>query len=154
MISVKYANAMKEVLQYLKGIRKEDINKIPKTFIEFLEKNASEEYDCNFDYTKPLEELNLMDESKGIIGLICYKYWCETEEQKQEFLNKLNENEKKSQEELRKMYNVENIFEKKQQKDAQDKEQQNQEITLADVKESKIKRIYKKLVMFIKRIKN
>ena len=86
--------------------------------------------------------------------MICYKYWCETEEQKQEFLNKLNENEKKSQEELRKMYNVENIFEKKQQKDAQDNEQQNQEITLADVKESKIKRIYKKLVMFIKRIKN
>ena len=154
MISVKYANAMREVLEYLKGIREEDVDKIPQNFIEFLEKNASEEYDCKFDYKKPLEELNLMDESKGIIGLICYKYWCETEEQKQEFLNKLNENEKNFQEELRKVYNVETIFSKKEQRNIQDNEWQSKELISIDVKESKIKRICKKLVMFIKRIKN
>lgn len=152
MIKVKYADAMKEVLHYLKGIREEDINKIPRNFIKFLEKNASKEYNCDFDYTKPLEELNLMDESKGIIGLICYKYWCETDEQKQRILRKLDENEKKTQEELRKIYNTDDIFNKKNKRDIKN-EYPKRGIVLTDTKESKIKKIYNKFIMFIKKIK-
>ena len=69
MVSIRYANAMKEVLQYLKGIRKEDFDKIPKKFMNFLEENASKEYESDFDFTKPLEELDLMDETKAIITM-------------------------------------------------------------------------------------
>ena len=36
MVDVKYANAMSEVLVYLKGIRQEDIDKIPKKLIALL----------------------------------------------------------------------------------------------------------------------
>ena len=71
---IKYANAMAEVLYYLKGIRDEDLAKIPKKLIDFLEENSNKNYICNFDYTKPLKELNLTDESKGIIAMICYYY--------------------------------------------------------------------------------
>ena len=112
MISVQNANAIAEVIYYLKGIRQEDIDKIPKKLLEYLNNNASKEYECNFDFNKPLNELELLEETRGIIGMICYNYWCETEEQKTNYLKKINQNEKKYQEELRKKYNPDNIFKK------------------------------------------
>ena len=90
MISVKSQNAMAEVLWYFKGIKEDDINKIPKDIIDFLEQNASKEYKCTFDYNKPLKELDLLDETRGIIAILCYKYWCITNEQKEMYLKKLN----------------------------------------------------------------
>jgi len=112
MINVQNANAIAEVIYYLKGIRQEDIDKIPETLLEYLNNNASKEYECNFDFNKPLNELELLEETRGIIGMICYNYWCETEEQKANYIKKINQNEKKYQEELRKKYNPDNIFKK------------------------------------------
>lgn len=112
-LDVQYAKAICEVNEYLKGINKEDIAKIPKNFIQFLSQNASKDYVCEFDYTKPLNELQLLEETKIIICLICYKYWCDTEEKKEMFLEQLNINEEEFQKELHEKYNVDNIFKNK-----------------------------------------
>lgn len=145
MVSTKYANAIKEVLHYLKGISEEDVKKIPKKLIDFLEENASKEYTCNFDYTKPLKDITISDEAKGLITYICYSYWCETEDEKKVFLNKLNENEIVFQNELRKKYNVEN-FNKKLNKEACSKNA----FLDKSKKESKIYCFFKKIVCKIK----
>lgn len=112
MVDVKNANAISEVLHYLKGINQTDIDKLPNKLMNFLEENASKDYICDFDYTKPLSELDLLDETKGLLGLICLNYWCETEEEKAEFTRKLNENENQYQKELREKYNPDDIFKK------------------------------------------
>ena len=78
--------------------------------MDFFKDNASKDYECNFDFYKPLKELKLQEETKGLIAMICLNYWCETEEQKKIFIKKLNENEKKYQEEQRKKYNPDDIF--------------------------------------------
>lgn len=114
MTNVNMKNAMAEVLEYLKGIRKEDLDKISPKFMKFLEENASKDYIPDFDYTKPLSELNLMNSSKAIICFICYKYWCETEEEKIEFYNLLKENDKKY--ELEWKEKSANLFETKENK--------------------------------------
>lgn len=113
MVSVRNANAMAEVIYYLNGIKQEDIDKIPKKFIQYLNENASKEYKCNFDYNKPLKELNLLDETRGIIGMICYNYWCVTEKQKEQYLKRLSQNEQQYQKKLDEKYNPDNIFENK-----------------------------------------
>ena len=110
MINRRYSIAMSETLHYLKGINQDDIDKIPNKFMLFLKENADDNYSCNFDYNKPLKELNLTNEAKGIIAMICLNYWCETEEQKTKFRNYLNINEQNYQEKLKKIYNVDNIF--------------------------------------------
>ena len=94
MVSDRYAKAMAEVLEYLKGIKPEDVEKISPQFLGFLKENAAKEYKSNIDYTKPLSELNLMEISKSIIIFISYKYWSETEEQKKQLINILNKNQK------------------------------------------------------------
>ena len=135
MISTKNANAMAEVIYYLKGIRQEDIDKIPKKFMVFLNENASKEYECKFDYTKPLKELELIDETRGIIGMICYNYWCVTEQQKEQYLTKITQNEQKYQERLHEKYNPVNLFRQKHNDDSINEINNNKETALAEYKE-------------------
>lgn len=104
MNSVKYAKAMKEVTEYLKGITKEDFDKIPADVITFLYENQDKDYACNIDYTIPFKDMELTDEAKGIIVYLCYNYWCGNEKEKQNLINKLNENEQNFQEELKKQF--------------------------------------------------
>lgn len=110
MINERYKIAITETLHYLKGISSDDINKIPNNFMTFLKNNVSKSYECSFDYTKPLKELNLKDETRGLIAMICLNYWCETKEQKNKFKKHLYENEIKYQEKLIEKYNRDNIF--------------------------------------------
>ncbi len=93
MINERYSIAISETLHYLKGINQNDVNKIPDTFMSFLKENASDNYHCDFDYNKPLKEMKLTDEAKGLIAAICLNYWCETEDQKEKFRNHLKFNE-------------------------------------------------------------
>lgn len=155
MTKLKYSNAIAEVLHYLKGISEEDIKKIPEEFIEYLKENSSKEYIPNFDYTKPLKDLNIMNETKGIICFICYNYWCENKKDKEEFLNELNENEKKFQEKLKEKYSNE-INSKKSVEETKNIKLEMEEIlpvTNEIKKKSKIVSLYQKILDFIKGFK-
>ncbi len=144
MINVKSQNAMAEVLWYLNGIKEEDIDKIPRNVLNFIKENASKGYKCTFDYNRPLKELNLMDETRGIIGILCYKYWCTTKEQKEMYLKKLDSHEKNYQSEINKRYNPDNLFKSNNQK--KENVQSNKNYTsIIEYKESILKRIFVKI---------
>ena len=144
MISVKNQNAMAEVLWYLNGIKEDDINKIPKDIINFIKENASKEYNCTFDYNRPLKELHLLKETRGIIGMLCYKYWCTTKEQKEMYLKKLNSNEKNYQIKINEKYNPNNLFKNNNQE--KNNIQNNENNTkMVEYKESILKRIFVKI---------
>lgn len=156
MVDVRYANAMSEVLEYLKGIRQEDIEKIPKKLITVFKENASKDYKCNFDYNKPLKDLDLLDETRGLISMICLNYWCTTEEEKNRYLKKLNDNEIKYQELLRQKYNPDDLFSKRSVISVADKNDNHQEIAIENDNTSLIKvkkqSFVKKLIERIKRV--
>lgn len=151
MVNERYGIAITETLHYLKGINQEDINKIPNKFMIFLKENALNSYSCKFDYNKPLKELNLTNETKGLIAMICLNYWCETEEQKIKFRNHLNVNEQAYQEELKRKYNVDDIFKKRDISN-------NEDITSESINklpvEVKTENIFKRLLNRLKKLFN
>lgn len=100
MVSIIYQNAISEVLEYLKGINNDYIEKIPKDFIHYLENNKSEKYHPQIDYTKPLSELKLSFAACSIISFICYEFWCENEAQKRIFMDTLVKNQMLYEEEF------------------------------------------------------
>lgn len=106
-----YSEAATEVLEILNNMNPEDINKIPKKFINFLEENCSKIYKPNFDLKKPIDELNLDSKTQALLGIIYLKYWA-NEEEKMEFNKKLKKNEIKYQQEIREKYNPDKIFKK------------------------------------------
>ncbi len=144
MVSERYGIAFAETLYYLKGINQDDINKIPKLFMNFLRENADAKYECKFDYNKPLDELELTAETKGMIAMICLNYWCDTEENKKIFVKHLNENEIKYQEELRRKYNVNDMFKRTDEPKEKKKTQEN-ELPVQVENDGIIKRILKKI---------
>lgn len=137
MVNEKYGIAMCETLQYLKGINQNDLDKIPCKFIQFLKDNCLKDYECDFDYTKPLKELNISDEAKGLIAMICLNYWCTNDEQRERFKMHLTENELKYQEKLRKKYNPDNLFKNKVEKINVEETIKKDNIELIEYKEPK-----------------
>ena len=149
MVNERYGIAMAETLHYLKGISQNDIDKIPNDFMTFLKNNASQDYECKFDYTRPLKELNLKNETRGLIAMICLNYWCETEEQKNSFREHLNENEKRYQEELRKKYNID-VFKNRNNKKNIEENISASEVAMMEYKDN----IFRKILYKIKSLFN
>lgn len=158
---IKYANSLAEVLYYLQGIKQEDVQKIPLTFMKYMAENATKNYNCTFDYNKPLNEINISEDAKGIIGLIALNYWCTSIEQKEDFIKKLNENQKKQKEK----YDIQKIF--KDRKNLLhdnkgkaiayetyiniDNEDSNTNLSLKPYKQSFISKLFNKIKQFFKR---
>ena len=113
MVSISYSEAAVEVLDILEHTIEEEVNKIPKKFIEFLEENKSKTYISKLDHTKEIKDMELKPETEAILGLIYMKYWA-NEEEKEKFKEKIKTNEKLYQEKLRKEYNVEKLFKPKE----------------------------------------
>ena len=149
MVSVAYSEAAVEVLDILKHTRKEDVNKIPKKFIEFLENNKSKTYIANLDNTKTIKEMELKPKTQALLGLIYLKYWA-NEEEKLEFRKKARENEFNYQKELNEKYNPDNLFKNKEKIIVSDDNKTN--MTLQKVKkETFIQRIIQKIKEIFRR---
>lgn len=145
----EYSIAYAEVLHYLKGIRKKQIMLIPKGLIEYFKVNKSQTYKCNFDYNKPLNEIEISDKAKGIIGMICLNYWSSSNNEKKIFLEKIEENEKIYQKELNEKYSYDNIFKKSN----KDKNLENEEESL-DLEPTKKVKLFEKIINKLKQYFN
>lgn len=149
MVSVAYSEAAVEVLDILKHTRKEDVNKISKKFIEFLENNKSKTYIANLDHTKTIKEMELKPKTQALLGLIYLKYWA-NEEEKLEFRKKARENEVNYQKELNEKYNPDNLFKNKEKIIVSDDNKTN--MTLQKVKkETFIQRVIQKIKEIFRR---
>ena len=109
MVKTNYANAYKEVLIVLNNLTKEDYDKIPKEYIEFLTANCNNDYEFNYDNSKTFEEQDLLDDTKYILFGLFEKFGA-TELQKEKIKTFRNNYYNKLEEEKREKYNPDNIF--------------------------------------------
>ena len=104
--------AYSEVDNILSLMEEEYVNKIPSKVLEFIKREKLEEYSPNIKADIPLTEQNLKRDTMIILAVLNLNYWCESEEEKQEFLDELAKNEKERKE-LEEKYNPDNIFKNK-----------------------------------------
>lgn len=109
MVTKEFAEASAEINEILKYMPKEEVEKIPSKLREFFKEVASKDYVTNINPDLPLDEQQIKEKTKDIIALIYRNYWC-TEEERKELDQKLIENDRKFEEELREKYNPDNIF--------------------------------------------
>ena len=74
MENPNYANVYKEVLVVINNLVKEDYEKIPKEYIEFLEANCNKDYNFEYDNSKPFAQQNLLDDTKYILFALFEKF--------------------------------------------------------------------------------
>ena len=111
MVTNEFAEASAELIEILRYIPKTEVEKIPLKLRGFFEDVSKPNYNVRIDPRKPLEEQDLKEKTKDLITVIYINYWC-TEEEKQILDKQLLENDKKYEEELRKKYDPDKLFEK------------------------------------------
>lgn len=147
-----YAKAYVEILEILKYLPKEEYEKIPKERIKFFADNCDKDYSFKFDISKPLEEQKFLRETNSII-IILFRDYFATQVQKEKLKKILLNNEKIYQEELRKKYNPDNIFEiSVKNVNGKDIDKYNDNTKeLIEIKDEKLlKKIFNKIISWIK----
>ena len=146
MVKTNYANAYKEVLVILDNLIKEDYNKIPKEYIEFLIANCNNDYEFNYDNSKTFEEQELLVDTKYILFGLFEKFGA-TELQKEKIKAFKNSYYIKMEEEKKEKYNVD-IFQNRNNVKQVNNIEENTNINvvaLMEHKDSIIKKIINKI---------
>ena len=112
MVSYEYSIAFSETLDILDHTKKEDVEKIPIKFLDFLRINALKNYESKLGFNKSMADMNLSEKTIGILSIIHKKYWCNAEQRKA-FEEKLKQNELAYQKQLSEKYNTEKLFKNK-----------------------------------------
>lgn len=102
--------ALSEVYSIINHLDKNLYKRIPNNFIKMIENNRDLKYDVNIDYTKNINEQNLLRETRVILSLIYRDYLCTKEEREKIILKDKKELEQNEQI-LREKYKID--FEKR-----------------------------------------
>ena len=139
----RYQMALVEVYEILKLSKKDEMNKIPHSFFEFIKKNKSKEYKFKFIKEKNLNDQNLMKETKIILSLLYRSYICNIEtrkeleqEDKQELKRIIEYNTKK--------YDSENLFKNAKKENLQEKSIYSN-TSIMEYKETILKKLLSKI---------
>lgn len=108
--------AYAEVDAILELLEDELVNRIPEKVREFFKDEKNKEYKPTIRSDIGLDEQDLKAETISILTLLQLNYLCDSEEEKQEILNELQENDRLKEEELREKYNPDNIFKRRDEK--------------------------------------
>ena len=114
MVKVDYSEAYSEVLDLLKYVRMEQYNKIPKSFITYMEEKCDERSNFTYNVAIPFEKQEMSEEAKEILAMIYRLFWAE-ETKKKELSNKDNLIKEIREKEKRKKYNPDDLFKNKKQ---------------------------------------
>ena len=145
-----YSKAYSEILQIINNMGETYKKKIPTKLLEFFEKNKDLDYNYKLDKTTDNSDKVISPKTIGLLAMIEEKYWAKDDE-KELLKQALKENEKTFQEELRKKYNPDNLFENKKQEVIQEENTAVNNVSMIEYKANfftriinKIKKIFKK----------
>ncbi len=109
---MEYSKCLVQVDEILNYLNLEELKKIPENVRKTIKDNKDKNYTWKYDVSKKLEEQNLNRKSIAILSYLNMEYLLNDEQRKlMEQIHRVNE--QKQEEEKRKQYNPENIFENK-----------------------------------------
>ena len=143
MREIEYSEAAVEVLDILNHTNKEDVARIPQSFIKFLTNISSKSYKVKFNYEQPINGLNLKKQTRELLGFIYITWWCDKEER--EKYKKLIQESNIKNEEIKEKYNVNDIFKNKKE-NQEHKIIQNENVMKTSIAEYKKENIFKRVL--------
>lgn len=107
-----YNQAFTEVLEVLKNSEENIISKIPKSFIELLNKYKDNNYEVQIDFSNENWDDQIKKETQTILALI-YRDYLVSPEEREKLLVEEKEEQIRIKNELREKYNPDNLFKNK-----------------------------------------
>ena len=147
MREIEYSEAAVEVLDILNYTNKEDVAKIPQSFIKFLTDISSKNYKAKFNHEQPINGLNLKKQTKELLGFIYITWWANSEDR--EKYKKIIHNENITKEKIKESYNVNDIFKNKKEGNKIIQNQSKMATSIEEYKEdSLLKKFLNKILNF------
>ena len=150
MMNDEINKSFTEVLDIINHMEEKLYVKIPKEFIKLITENQDKNYEITIDYSRGINESNLLKETRVILSLIYRNYICSEEEREKLFLED-KEVQKRHKEELNKIYAV-NFKRKVQNKEKDEKHLENTKKQMVKYKKESL--LQKGLNMILNLIKN
>lgn len=149
MVDTKYKIAYSEILEILKYVSKEDLNKIPKNMLDMFKSNASIKNDFSYNPDKTLQEQNVSETARTIIAILFRDYWATSEQKVKIVYVQNNERERIKHEK----YNSDNLFNKSQISENYEENMPTENVAIIEYKESLFKKIINKIKGLFQKIK-
>ena len=111
-MTIEYRKALAEVNMIFKIMEKDMLNKIPVSFLKFVEQKKSNSYIINLNMELSLDEQNLLKETRAILSLIYRSYLCDPNERMKLKLDDSIELKMKRME-LNEKFSYDNLFKKR-----------------------------------------
>lgn len=102
--------AYAEVDYIIHHMNEKYINKVPEKLLNFFGTIKDPEYVVHVDPHVPLQNQNLKKYTLELIALLHLKYWCEDEERRKMLYEKMLDNQRKLDSQMREKYNIDNMF--------------------------------------------
>jgi len=147
-----YPKAYKEVIEVLKYVPRESVDKIPRTMIDTFNKKMDSNYIFSIDINKSFEEQELLEETKAILANIFRDYWA-TPYQKERIQAKERYDMEIIEEEKRAKYNDDIFKTRKNNKIDNEEVADNTNSNNLPI-EVKKEKFYEKIINFFKKILN
>lgn len=109
MIDEVYRNSFKEIYEILENTENELLAKIPTKFMNFIKENMNENYKTNIQQDVDIDKQLLLKETEAVLSLIYRSYWA-TDEEKQEFAIKDQQEFIKKDEKKKEQYQGKDIY--------------------------------------------
>lgn len=109
------AIAFAEVDEILNFMDEQYQKKIPEKLRKLISNNKLIDYNIVIKPDIPIREQKISRKALSILSVINYNYWCDGEEKKEKIIEKYKKNGIIKQEQLRELYNPDNLFETKNQ---------------------------------------
>lgn len=142
-INIRVSKSYKEVLTYLSLLPVSELKKIPKEKLEIYVKYMDNSYDYKIDNNKPIQEQDMMEETKAILSNIFRDYFA-NDYQKQRLLAKEKSDLQKIEQIKKEKYDPYKILEKRNKNKVEIKE-------LVVYKHSYLKELIKKIKKLFKK---
>ncbi len=143
-----YPKAYTEVLEILKYMPKNDVDKIPKEMLDTFEYKKDTNYNFIVDENQDFSKLKILDETEAIMVNIFKDYWA-TPEQKVKIQEKMQGDIRLIEEEKKAKFNGD-IFKKKESTKIENEVQKDNTNNLP--MEIKKEKFYEKILKFFKNI--
>lgn len=103
--------AYAEVDYIIHHMNEKYINKVPEKLLNFFGTIKDPEHIVNVNPRVPLQNQNLKRYTLELLALLHLKYWCEDEERRKMLYEKMLDNQRKLDSQMREKYNIDNMFE-------------------------------------------
>lgn len=123
--------------------------KLPKKLLNIIDSLYDEKFKININPNIELKNQNFTEDTKNVIAVLKYNYWCKDDEEKENLARMFKENEDKYQEDLREKYNPDNIFKKKE-TIVEDEKEQTHCLQIVEYKEPLFRRIVNKILQIFR----